>query len=174
MGFVLSSVRRYTDALAAYQEYNVLRPESNAIAGNITQTLFASGQVEQARQFCELRWMAAALPIHMPAYIPWGKVAAALQWLTKAEKLRDPLLRLLKIAWQLDPLRNILAAKRPLAGLKHARTMRGPWCDYGHVPTADGWCYSSDACECFPVTMHRAQEYSCRTVNPAPARRTII
>ena len=39
-------------------------------------------------------------------YSQWGNVANALQWLGKAEKLRDPLLWLLRIDWQLDPLRN--------------------------------------------------------------------
>jgi TolB-like protein/cytochrome c-type biogenesis protein CcmH/NrfG len=39
-------------------------------------------------------------------YSQWGNTAAALQWLTKAERLRDPWLWLLKIDWQLDPLRN--------------------------------------------------------------------
>jgi TolB-like protein/tetratricopeptide (TPR) repeat protein len=39
-------------------------------------------------------------------YSQWGNVAAALQWLAKAQKLRDPGLWLLKIDWQLDPIRN--------------------------------------------------------------------
>jgi serine/threonine-protein kinase len=39
-------------------------------------------------------------------YSQWGDVANALQWLTKAEERRDPLLWLLRIDWQLDPIRN--------------------------------------------------------------------
>jgi TolB-like protein/tetratricopeptide (TPR) repeat protein len=39
-------------------------------------------------------------------YSQWVNVATALRWLAKAEQLRDPLLWLLKIDWQLDPLRN--------------------------------------------------------------------
>ena len=142
LGVVLSYARRYPEALAAYEDFKALRPESNAIGGNIAQTLLASGQVEQARQVCESpstrideddRHQCLALAYHflgrqMDAerelnryqaldgdssaysyagiYSQWGDVAAALQWLTKAEKLRDPLLWLLKIDWQLDPLRN--------------------------------------------------------------------
>ena len=39
-------------------------------------------------------------------YSQWGDVTTALRWLAKAEKLRDPWLWLLKVDWQLDPLRN--------------------------------------------------------------------
>jgi TolB-like protein/Tfp pilus assembly protein PilF len=40
-------------------------------------------------------------------YSQWGDVNNALQWLTKAEELRDPILWwLLRIDWQLDPIRN--------------------------------------------------------------------
>ena len=39
-------------------------------------------------------------------YSQWGDVASAMQWLTKAEERRDPLLWLLRIDWQLDPVRN--------------------------------------------------------------------
>jgi TolB-like protein/tetratricopeptide (TPR) repeat protein len=45
----------------------------------------------------------------------WGDVTGALQWLTKAEKLRDPLLWLLKVDWRLDPLRNEGAFKAVVA-----------------------------------------------------------
>jgi TolB-like protein/Tfp pilus assembly protein PilF len=53
LGVVLSYARRYPEALAAFQHFKALRPESNAIGGNIAQTLLASGNVEQARQVCE-------------------------------------------------------------------------------------------------------------------------
>ena len=36
----------------------------------------------------------------------WGDTPAALQWLNKAVQVRDPLLLLLKVDWQLDPIRN--------------------------------------------------------------------
>jgi TolB-like protein len=36
----------------------------------------------------------------------WGDSSAALQWLNKAVQVRDPLLLLLKVDWQLDPIRN--------------------------------------------------------------------
>ena len=39
-------------------------------------------------------------------YSQWGDAANALHWLTKAEERRDPLLWLLRIDWQLDPIRN--------------------------------------------------------------------
>jgi hypothetical protein len=39
-------------------------------------------------------------------YAQWGDAAAALQWLTKAERLRSPGLQLLKVNWALDPSRN--------------------------------------------------------------------
>jgi serine/threonine-protein kinase len=142
LGFVLSYARRYTEALAAYQDFKALRPESRAVEGEIALTLLASGQVEQARQACESqstrmeetnRHQCLALAYHYLGrqadeerelkqfqalegdsaaysyagiYSQWGDVATALQWLNKAEKLRDPLLWLLKIDWQLDPLRN--------------------------------------------------------------------
>ena len=39
-------------------------------------------------------------------YAQWGDRPAALQWLAKAERLRDPGLQSLKTNWLLDPLRN--------------------------------------------------------------------
>jgi tetratricopeptide (TPR) repeat protein len=36
----------------------------------------------------------------------WGDMPAALQWLNKAVRLRDPFLQLLKEDWLLDPIRN--------------------------------------------------------------------
>ena len=48
-------------------------------------------------------------------YSQWGNAAVALQWLTKAENLRDPLLWLLQVDWQLDPIRNEAQFKAILA-----------------------------------------------------------
>jgi len=39
-------------------------------------------------------------------YAQWGDAAAALRWLTIAERTRDPGLISLKVDWRLDPLRN--------------------------------------------------------------------
>jgi tetratricopeptide (TPR) repeat protein len=36
----------------------------------------------------------------------FGDARGALQWLNKAVQVRDPLLQLLKVEWQLDPIRN--------------------------------------------------------------------
>ena len=35
-----------------------------------------------------------------------GDTPGALQWLDKAVQVRDPFLQLLKVDWQLDPIRN--------------------------------------------------------------------
>jgi Flp pilus assembly protein TadD len=39
-------------------------------------------------------------------YAQWGNKAAALQWLAKAEQLRDPGMFNLKVSWSLDPIRD--------------------------------------------------------------------
>jgi TolB-like protein len=39
-------------------------------------------------------------------YAQWGNAATALQWLTKAERLRDPAFQGLRVDPQLDPIRN--------------------------------------------------------------------
>jgi tetratricopeptide (TPR) repeat protein len=39
-------------------------------------------------------------------YAQWGNTAAALQWLTKAERLRNPSFQKLRVDWALDPIRN--------------------------------------------------------------------
>jgi hypothetical protein len=36
----------------------------------------------------------------------WGDTASALQWMLKGERLRDPMFQLLKVWWQLDPIRH--------------------------------------------------------------------
>jgi TolB-like protein/tetratricopeptide (TPR) repeat protein len=41
-------------------------------------------------------------------YAQWGDAAHALQWLSKAEALRDPHLYSLKVDWELDPIRSTL------------------------------------------------------------------
>jgi TolB-like protein/Tfp pilus assembly protein PilF len=47
-----------------------------------------------------------------------GDTPAALQWLNKAVQLRDPLLSLLKVDWQLDPIRNEPQFKAILGRMK--------------------------------------------------------
>jgi TolB-like protein len=39
-------------------------------------------------------------------YAQWGETALALQWLKKAEQLRDPSFQQLRVDWMLDPIRN--------------------------------------------------------------------
>jgi serine/threonine-protein kinase len=39
-------------------------------------------------------------------YAQWGRTDMALQWLSKAERLRDPGFQNLRVAWELDPIRN--------------------------------------------------------------------
>jgi TolB-like protein/tetratricopeptide (TPR) repeat protein len=39
-------------------------------------------------------------------YAQWGDKDAALGWLKKAEQLRDPEFQVLRVAWELDPIRN--------------------------------------------------------------------
>ena len=39
-------------------------------------------------------------------YAQWGEAAPALQWLSKAQQLRDPAFQLLRVDWTLDPIRN--------------------------------------------------------------------
>jgi TolB-like protein len=53
LGSVLAYARRYAEALLAYRDAAVLRPEWRGIAGKRTQVLLAMGQVELARQECE-------------------------------------------------------------------------------------------------------------------------
>jgi len=48
----------------------------------------------------------AAAYDYAATYAQWGRVAESLQWLSKAERLRDPLFWLLKVDWHLDPLRD--------------------------------------------------------------------
>jgi TolB-like protein/predicted Zn-dependent protease len=51
-------------------------------------------------------------------YAQWGDKSAALQWLTKAEQLRDPGLPGLKVDWELDPIRNEPQFKAILTRMK--------------------------------------------------------
>jgi hypothetical protein len=44
--------------------------------------------------------------LYAAAYSQWGDTAAGINWLKKAELLRDPLLWILKVDWRLDPIRN--------------------------------------------------------------------
>lgn len=39
-------------------------------------------------------------------YAQWGNTATALKWLSKAERLHDPLFQQLKVWWELDPIRQ--------------------------------------------------------------------
>jgi hypothetical protein len=56
--------------------------------------------------------------LYAGTYAQWGNKAAALQWLTKAEQLRDPGLPGLKVDWELDPIRNEPQFKAILARMK--------------------------------------------------------
>jgi serine/threonine protein kinase/tetratricopeptide (TPR) repeat protein len=48
------------------------------------------------------RWAFAYAEI----YAQWGNTAAALEWLGKAEQLRDPSFQVLRVSWLLDPIRD--------------------------------------------------------------------
>jgi len=39
-------------------------------------------------------------------FAQWGDTPSAVQWMLKGERLRDPMFQLLKVWWQLDPIRN--------------------------------------------------------------------
>ena len=44
--------------------------------------------------------------LYAGVYAQWGNIPAALQWLSKAERLRSPGFQGLRVDWQLDPIRN--------------------------------------------------------------------
>jgi TolB-like protein/tetratricopeptide (TPR) repeat protein len=62
LGQVLGYARRYSEALAALQAANVLRPNSGFITGNMAYILLATGQLEQVRALCESSAMPAQSP----------------------------------------------------------------------------------------------------------------
>lgn len=65
-------------------------------------------KADAERQLEQLRTLAgdAAAYSYAEIYAQWGRKGTALQWLSTAERLRDPALQLLKVDWQLDPIRN--------------------------------------------------------------------
>jgi TolB-like protein/tetratricopeptide (TPR) repeat protein len=44
--------------------------------------------------------------LYAGVYAQWGDIPSALQWLSKAERLRSPGFQGLRVDWQLDPIRN--------------------------------------------------------------------
>jgi TolB-like protein/Flp pilus assembly protein TadD len=68
----------------------------------------ASGrQADAEREFAEYRALGDSMAYQYAGiYAQWGDNVEALQWLSKAERLRDPGLVDMKVDWQLDPIRN--------------------------------------------------------------------
>jgi hypothetical protein len=44
--------------------------------------------------------------VYAGVYAQWGDTRSALQWMLKGERLRDPMFQVLKVWWQLDPIRR--------------------------------------------------------------------
>jgi hypothetical protein len=44
--------------------------------------------------------------VYAGVYAQWGDTPSALQWMLKGERLRDPMFQVLKVWWQLDPIRR--------------------------------------------------------------------
>jgi TolB-like protein/Flp pilus assembly protein TadD len=44
--------------------------------------------------------------LYAQIYAQWGDKAAALQWVATAYRLRDPQIQTVRVAWELDPIRN--------------------------------------------------------------------
>jgi hypothetical protein len=64
--------------------------------------------VDAARQLEQLKTLGgdAAAYSYAGIYAQWGEKAVALQWLSKAVQVGDPHLQLLKVDWELNPLRD--------------------------------------------------------------------
>jgi TolB-like protein len=132
---VLNHARRFDEALVAAQEAKAINPEAKNVRSLFAASYLGLGQLDLARRTCEqppLHWCLALVyhAIGNPKaadteleqlkamsgdsdafryaeiYAQWGDTAKALQWLSTAEKLSDPLLPDLKTAWLLDPIRN--------------------------------------------------------------------
>ena len=58
LGRVLHNARHYHEALIAFHDAEALQSGSNYISGNIAGTLIASGQLQQAREYCESKLVA--------------------------------------------------------------------------------------------------------------------
>lgn len=65
-------------------------------------------QMDAEREFDRLKALDgdAAAYVYSGIYAQWGDKALALQWLSKAERSRDPLSQFLRVDWELDPIRN--------------------------------------------------------------------
>jgi TolB-like protein len=48
----------------------------------------------------------SAALVYAGVYAQWGDTRSALQWMLKGERLRDPMFQVLKVWWQLDPIRR--------------------------------------------------------------------
>ena len=59
----------------------------------------------ELEQFTALRGDRAAY-LYAGVYAQWGNIPDALQWLSKAERLRSPGFQGLRVDWRLDPIRN--------------------------------------------------------------------
>jgi serine/threonine protein kinase/tetratricopeptide (TPR) repeat protein len=53
LGRTLHNSHRHVEALVAYRDAEVLKPDSNFVEGNIASAMIAAGQLEPARQRCE-------------------------------------------------------------------------------------------------------------------------
>jgi TolB-like protein/tetratricopeptide (TPR) repeat protein len=136
----LLAARRYSEALIAAEDAKALRSDGRHLVQRMPLLHLALGQPELARQQCEspARHFCLALALHAlgntkaaeveleklkvldgdsgayeyaEVYAQWGDKKSALQWLSRAEQLRDLGLAWLKADWELDPVRNEPAFK---------------------------------------------------------------
>jgi TolB-like protein len=63
-------------------------------------------QADAEREFEQLMAIGGSAYGYAEIYAQWGNKAKALQWLAKAEQLRDPGLQSLKVNWYFDPIRS--------------------------------------------------------------------
>ena len=58
LGRALDNAKQHAEALVAYHDAEVLKPDSNYILGNIASAMIAAGKLEPAQQHCESRSVA--------------------------------------------------------------------------------------------------------------------
>jgi TolB-like protein len=106
--FGLLASRRFTEAQQLCESDAAPLDDGNR-HGCLVLLYHALGrQADAEREFQRLKALAgeAAAYSYADIYAQWGQVTEALQWLSTAERLRDPDLQLLKVDWLLDPIRN--------------------------------------------------------------------